>query len=177
MSRDCIDKITSRQSIRKFTSEPIPESIIEEIVDIGRSAPSGGNRQPWRIIIVTREDLKQQLVVAAYDQKFIAVAPVVYVVCAVSEESAERYQERGRTLYTLQDTAALTLNILLGAHLHGYGACWIGAFSEEAVTKVLNIPSHMRPVAMIPVGKIEGKLPPLRGRKSKSEIIVRERFD
>ncbi len=177
MSRDCIDKITTRQSIRKFTNEQIPDSIIEEIVDIGRSAPSGGNRQPWRIIIVTRDDLKQQLVLAAHNQKFIAIAPVVYVVCAVPEESAERYQDRGRTLYTLQDTAALTLNILLGAHLHGYGACWVGAFGEEEVARVLNIPSHMRPVAMIPVGKIDGKLPPLRGRKSKSEIVVRERFD
>lgn len=177
MSRDCIEKITSRQSIRKFTSEPIPDSIIEDIVNIGRSAPSGGNRQPWRIIIVTKADLKNQLVDAAHNQKFIAVAPVVFVVCAVPEESAERYQERGRTLYTLQDTAALTLNILYGAHLQGYGACWIGSFNEQEVSKILNIPSDMRPVAMIPVGKIDGELPPLRGRKSPTEIVITEQFD
>jgi nitroreductase len=177
MSRDCIEKITSRQSIRKFTSDPIPDSVIEDIVNVGRSAPSGGNRQPWRIIIVTRDDLKNQLVTAAYDQKFIGVAPVIFVVCAVPEESAERYKDRGRTLYTLQDTAAMTLNILFGAHLHGYGSCWIGAFNEDEVSKVLNIPSDMRPVAMVPVGKIDGDLPPLRGRKSPSEIVVRERFE
>ena len=177
MSKDCIEKITSRQSIRKFTNESIPDSIIEDIANIGRSAPSGGNRQPWRIVIVTKEDLKNQLVVAAYNQKFLAVAPVVYVVCAVPEESAEKYKERGRDLYTLQDTAALTLNILFGAHLHGYGACWIGAFNEEEVSKILNVPSDMRPVAMVPVGKIDGKIPPLRGRKSLSEIVIKEQFD
>ena len=177
MNKDCIEMITSRQSIRKFTSESIPDSIIDDIANIGRSAPSGGNRQPWRIVIVTKEDLKNQLVVAAYNQKFLAVAPVVYVVCAVPEESAEKYKERGRDLYTLQDTAALTLNILFGAHLHGYGACWIGAFNEEEVSKILNVPSDMRPVAMVPVGKIDGKIPPLRGRKSLSEIVIKEQFD
>jgi len=177
MNQDLIEKIKSRQSIRKFTSESIPDSIVDDIANIGRSAPSGGNRQPWRIVIVTKEELKNQLVVAAHNQKFIAVAPVVYVVCAVPEESAERYKERGRDLYTLQDTAAMTLNILFGAHLHGYGACWIGAFNEEEVSKVLNIPSDMRPVAMVPVGKVDGDVPPLRGRKSLSEIVIREQFD
>ena len=169
--------IPSRQSIRKFTSESIPDSIIDDIANIGRSAPSGGNRQPWRIVIVTKQDLKNKLVAAAHDQKFMAVAPVVYVICAVPEESAERYKERGRNLYTLQDTAALTLNILFGAHLHGYGACWIGSFNEKEVSKILNIPTDMRPVAIVPVGRIEGEIPPLRGRKSLSEIIIREQFD
>jgi len=177
MSKECIERIKSRQSIRKFTNEPIPDEIIEDIMNIARTAPSGGNRQPWRIVIVTKADLKDKLVTAAYNQTFIGVAPVVYVICAVPEESAERYKERGRTLYTLQDTAAMTLNILYGAHLHGYGACWIGAFDEEEVSKVLNIPGHMRPVSMVPVGRIDGKLPPLRGRKSPSEIVIREQFE
>ncbi|MFW9811435.1 MAG: nitroreductase family protein [Candidatus Thorarchaeota archaeon] len=177
MNRECIDRIISRQSIRKFTREPIPKSTIDDIANIGRTAPSGGNRQPWRLVIVTRNDLKNQLATAALNQKFIAAAPVVYVICAVPEESAERYGKRGRKLYTLQDTAAMTLNILYGAHLHGYGACWVGAFEEEEVTQVLNIPSDMRPVAMVPVGRIDGNLPTLRGRKSLSEIVVRERFE
>ncbi len=177
MSTDCIKKITSRQSIRKYTSEPIPKTIIEEIVRIGTSAPSAGNRQPWKIIIVTDKKLRDQLAIDAYNQNFIAVAPVIYVICAVPEESAERYQDRGRELYVIQDTAALTLNILYGAHLHGYGACWIGAFNEEAVSKTLCIPSDMRPVSMIPVGKIGGGIPPMRKRKNISDIIIKERFD
>ena len=177
MSIDCIEKIRSRQSIRKFTSESIPDSIIDDIIMTGIRAPSGGNRQPWRIIIVTNMELRNQLADAAFNQKFIATAPVVYVVCAVPEESAERYKDRGRKLYALQDTAALTLNILYGAHLHGYGACWIGAFDEDAVTKTLNIPANMRPVAMIPVGKIDGGLPPMRPRKTPAEIVVREQFE
>ncbi len=177
MNKDCIEIITSRKSIRKFTGESIPDSLIEDLVRIGTSAPSAGNRQPWRIIVVTDRELRNRLASAAFNQNFIAKAPVVYVVCAVPEESAERYQDRGRNLYILQDTAALTLNILYGAHLHGYGACWIGAFNEDAVREVLRIPPNMRPVSMIPVGKVDGPLPPPRQRRNISDIIVRERFD
>lgn len=177
MSKNCLDKIRSRRSIRKFKSESIDEAVIKDIVKAGFSAPSGGNRQPWRVIIVKDQDVKDQLVNAAGGQTFIAKAPVVFVVCGVPEESAERYRERGRTLYVLQDTAALTLNILHAAHILGYGACWIGAFNEEEVSSVLRIPSDMRPVAMIPVGKIEGKLPEMRPRRDLTEVVVKERFD
>lgn len=177
MSNECLNQIKSRRSIRKFSSELIDEGDIEDIVKTGFSAPSAGNRQPWRVVIVNNQDVKNQLSNAAGGQTFMAKAPVVFVVCGVPEESAERYKERGRTLYVLQDTAALTLNILHAAHMLGYGACWIGAFNEEEVSTILRIPSNMKPVSMIPVGKIEGKTPDMRPRRNHSETVVQERFD
>jgi len=66
--------------------------------------------------------------------------------------SASRYGRRGSELYCLQDTAAATENILLGVTALGLGACWVGAFSEGAAATVLDLPSHLRPVAMIPIG-------------------------
>ncbi len=176
MSKECLDQIRSRRSIRRFSSEPIDEGDIKDIVKIGFSAPSAGNRQPWRVVTVTEQEVKDQLSNAAGGQTFMARAPVGVIVCGVPEESAERYKERGRTLYVLQDTAALTLNILHAAHMLGYGACWIGAFNEDEVSKILQIPSNMRPVAMIPVGLIEGNLPEMRPRRNLSEVLVRERF-
>jgi nitroreductase len=59
----------------------------------------------------------------------------------------------------------------------GYGACWIGAFNEEEVSTILRIPSNMKPVSMIPVGKMEGKTPDMRPRRNHSETVVQERFD
>ncbi len=177
MSNECLNQIRSRRSIRKFSSELIDEGDIMDIVKTGYSAPSAGNRQPWRVVIVNDQDVKDQLSNAAGGQTFMAKAPVVFVVCGVPEESAERYKERGRTLYVLQDTAALTMNILHAAHMLGYGACWIGAFNEEEVSTILQIPSYMRPVSMIPVGKIEGKTPDMRARRDLSETVVRERFE
>ena len=177
MSKECLNQISSRRSIRRFSSEPIDEGHINDIVKAGFSAPSAGNRQPWRVIIVSDQDVKNQLSNAAGGQTFIAKAPVIFVVCGVPEESAQRYKERGKTLYVLQDTAALTLNILHAAHMLGFGACWIGAFNEEEVSKILRIPSNMRPVSMIPVGKIEGNLPEMRPRRNLSEVIIQERFE
>jgi len=177
MSKECLNQIMTRRSIRKFSSEPIDEKEIEDIVKVGFSAPSAGNRQPWRVVIVTDQEVKNRLSVAAGGQTFLAKAPVVFVVCGVPEESAERYKERGSSLYVLQDTAALTLNILHAAHFLGYGTCWIGAFNEEEVSSIIRIPSNMRPVSMIPVGKIDGNLPEMRPRRNHSEVIVRERFE
>ena len=176
MNNGCLNQIKSRRSIRRFSPEPISEGDIMDIVNSGFSAPSAGNRQPWRVVIVTDQKVKDKLSNAAGGQTFMAKAPVVFVVCGVPEESAERYKERGIALYVLQDTAALTLNILHAAHMLGYGACWIGAFNEEEVSTILRIPSNMRPVAMIPVGKIEGNLPEMRPRRNYSEVLVRERF-
>ena len=177
MSKKCLNQIRSRRSIRKFSSKSIDEREIEDIVKLGFSAPSAGNRQPWRIVIVSDQEIKNQLSIAAGGQTFLAEAPVVFVVCGVPEESAERYKERGSSLYVLQDTAALTLNILHAAHLLGYGACWIGAFNEEEVSTIIRIPSNMRPVAIVPVGKVEGNLPKMRPRRNLSAVIVREQFE
>lgn len=114
--------------------------MLQEILATGFSAPSAGNRQPWRVVIIKDGERKELLGMEAFGQTFIAKAPVNIVICAVPHESAERYGERGSALYALQDTAALTQNILLASHILGYGTCWVGAFDEEAVRKVLNVP-------------------------------------
>ena len=75
-----------------------------------------------------------------------------------------------------QDTAALTTSLLLGAHFKGYGACWVGAFDEETVTMILNVPAEMRPVALIPIGIPDGPVPKKRKRRPLSEILVKEGF-
>lgn len=176
MTNECLRRIQERQSVRRYSSKPISDEHINDILSTGFSAPSAGNRQPWRIVTVTRQDLKDRLAQAAGGQKFLAGAPVVLVVCAVPEESAERYGKRGFTLYVLQDTAALTQNLLLAVHLLGYASCWIGAFDEEQVRDILHVPQSIRPVAIIPIGKSNGKSPPKPIRKSKQQTVVRESF-
>ena len=76
------EAIELRRSIRKFRSDPVPEDILYELLDAARLAPSGSNAQPWRFKIVQDENSKKQLAKAAYDQSFIAEAPVVIVCCA-----------------------------------------------------------------------------------------------
>ena len=157
-------------------AESIPEEILVAILKTGFSAPSTGNRQPWRVVQVTAKELKERLTIAAGGQTFLSRAPVVFVVCAVPQESAERHGERGFTLYAFQDTAALTQNLLIAIHLLGYASCWISAFDEKQVIEVLNIPQGIRPVSIIPVGKLEGKLPSKPERRDMHEIIISETF-
>jgi nitroreductase len=176
MKHELIRKIQTRQSIRRYSNEPIAENDLKEILETGFSAPSAGNRQPWRVVIVKDRTRKDRLAGAAFGQSFSAEAPVLLVVCAVPYESAERYNERGATVYALQDTAALTQNILLASHALGYATCWIGAFNEEEVANILKVPEGMRPVSMIPIGYVEGVKPKTRPRKSISEVIVEEEF-
>jgi nitroreductase len=176
MTDDCLKRIQERQSIRRYSKESIPESDIEEILATGFSAPSAGNRQPWRVVKITYQEVKDKLALAAGRQTFLARATVVLVVCIVPQESAERYGDRGLTLYALQDAAALTQNLLLAIHLLGYASCWVGAFNEKEVKDALNIPQGVRPVAIIPIGKHEGKPPPKPTRRNWQETVIKESF-
>ena len=76
------EAIEKRRSIRKFKPDSIPYEHIEEIVDSARLAPSGCNAQPWRFKIVTEAEVKFQLAQSAFNQSFIATAPVIIVCCA-----------------------------------------------------------------------------------------------
>jgi len=76
------EAIENRRSIRKFKAEPVPEDILYELLDAARLAPSGSNAQPWRFKIVKDSETKDKLARAAYNQSFIAEAPVIFVCCA-----------------------------------------------------------------------------------------------
>ena len=76
------EAIERRRSIRKFKSDPIPDSHLRELLNSARLAPSGCNAQPWRFKIVKQESIKAKLAEAAYGQMFISQAPVIIVCCA-----------------------------------------------------------------------------------------------
>jgi len=149
---DVIEAIKKRRSIRKFRGEEIPEEVLKTILECARIAPSAGNRQPWVFIVVKDPEIKKRLVEASGNQTFLAQAPVVIVVCGDPEISGARYEDRGRSLYVVQDTAAATMNIILVATSFGLGTCWVGAFRESLVRQTLNLPSNLRPYALIPIG-------------------------
>ena len=163
---ELLDFLRTRRSIRRWKPDPIPDEYIEKMIEAARWAPSGANGQPWEFIIVRDAHVKRRLVAAALDQRFIEEAPVVIVVCAGETRSGQRYGQRGRSLYCLQDSAAATQNILLAAYDMKLGSCWIGAFNEGEVGKILKVPFGVRPIAIIPIGHPdETPSPPLRRPK------------
>jgi len=167
---ELLEAIKGRRSIRAYRPNPIPSEDVERLIDCARWAPSAGNLQPWEFIAVTQESKKLELARAALGQRFIAEAPVVLVVCADTWRSASVYGLRGESLYCIQDTAAAIQNLLLTAYSMGYGTCWVGAFNEETVRPVLNIPRRLRPVAIIPIG-VPGESPSPPPRRPVSQIL------
>src|SRR5574341_581917 len=93
--------IEQRRSIRKFKSDAVPDEHIMALLDAGRLAPSGCNAQPWRFKVVKDKETKSKLAQAAYNQSFIADAPVVLVCCADTKAyldgTASGLQDLGKT--------------------------------------------------------------------------------
>ena len=146
--------LETRYSVRAFDPVvDIPSEVVERILTAATQSPSAGNRQPWHFYVVRDPGLRGQLARAAYGQSFVAQAPIAIVVCANPDQSAERYHQRGRELYRLQDTAAAAEHILLAAVALGLGGCWVGAFDEKRAAQALNLPRQHRPVAILPIGK------------------------
>ncbi|MEM7818794.1 MAG: nitroreductase family protein [Candidatus Aenigmatarchaeota archaeon] len=151
------EAIFGRRSVRSFKKEEIDDRLIGLMLYCATQAPSAGNTQDWVFIVVKNEEIKRKLAKAALDQDFIVEAPVVVVVCSDLKKISLRYEERGERLYSIQDVAAATQNMLLAAYALGLSSCWVGAFDEEEVKFILELPEHIRPLAIIPVGYSEEK--------------------
>lgn len=171
MTKDVMDAIRERRSVRRFEPRPVPEATIGRLIESAVLAPSGGNQQPWHFFVVYNEARRRQLAEAALGQDFVARAPVTIVVCAEPGRSADRYGQRGASLYCIQDTAAAVQNIMLAATAFGLGTCWVGAFEEDAARAVLDLPDRLRPVAMIPVG-YPAEHPSFRPRRPLDEVVT-----
>lgn len=141
-----------RHSIRAYSSKEIPDEVLRRILEAANSAPSAGNLQAYEIVVVKDAKRKQQLAQAAYGQTFIAQAPVVLVFVQNPQRSSIRYGQRGVTLYSLQDATIACTFAHLAATALGLGSCWVGAFDDDAVARVINAPKGMRPVAILPIG-------------------------
>jgi nitroreductase len=152
MNMEIFECIISRQSVREYDKKDVPNELVGQLLEAATHAPSAGNLQPWEFIVVKDKKTKSELANAALRQRHVEEAPVVIVVCADVEKISDRYGERGKNLYCIQDTAAAIENMLLSATSLGLGTCWIGAFEEDKVKVILNIPDKLKPVALITVG-------------------------
>ncbi|RXE56017.1 nitroreductase [Methanoculleus taiwanensis] len=164
--------LKGRSSVREYRAEPLDGEEIEYILSCARTAPSAGNREAWDVVVVTDEDMRLELSLAALEQPHVRDAPAVFVVCANYIRSMSQYGERG-ILYAVQDATIAATYMMLAAHATGLRSCWTGAFREEEVRELLELPQHVRPIALLTVGK--GQPPQERtGRIALEEHVHRE---
>lgn len=146
---ECIEK---RRSVREFDELPVEWEKIGNILRAAQLAPSSGNVQDCRFVVVTDKTKRAALANAALKQHWIAKAPVIIVVYSEPKPTQRFYGLRGEKLYTIQNSAAAAENILLAAKDQDLASCWVGAFDENMVNRVLGAPQSARPQVMIPIG-------------------------
>ncbi len=170
---DFYDTIRRRLSVRAYRPDPVPDDVLNRILEAGRLAPSAKNIQPWKFVVVKDAAVRQALVPACRNQQFVGQAPVVICACALDGEAWHGMGGHGSAADV--DVAIALEHMILAAAAEGLGTCWVGAFLEEEVRKVLAVPDGMRPVALTPLGYPAREADP-RPRKPLSEIVCHDRF-
>ena len=138
---DALEAIRKRRSIRRYTEVAIPKSDLETIVDAGRLAPTGSNRQPWDFVIVT-----DRRMISRFELSGAWIASASAVIVVVMDP---------RSRWWIEDGAAAIENMLLASTALGYGSCWVEGdvlLREEQFKILLDVPAEKRVMALIPIG-------------------------
>ena len=177
---EVFEAIRAERPCRQFQSKPVPPEKIKAVLAAARLAPSQGNLQPWRFVVVQDDEQKRRLAQACVRGKPVGEAPIVIVAFAVEEDipvTVGGYI----SAYPL-DVAVAVDHLQLAATAEGLGTSWIVDFHEDKVRELLGVPEGIHPIAVIPIGYPAtptngGALSaPTDGRKSPDEIIAYNRY-
>ncbi len=161
---DFFDTITSRAIVRKYQKKNVPDNLIGVILHMANYAESAGNLQAWEFIVVKDDDAREQLYNATLKSDAVKSAPVSIIICADTRKMSLKYQERGESVYAVQDTASAITVMILAAEMLGLGTNWIRAFDEDRIKQVFGMPGDIRPMGVVTIGY----------PSEKSEIIRRQ---
>lgn len=146
---EALNAILSRRSIRKYTAEPVPKEVIQELLEAAMSAPSASNQQPWHFLVIDDRKTLDQIPKYHPYSSMLHEATVAILVCG---------DLRLATLkeFWVQDCSAATENILIAAQAKGLGAVWLGIYPEEERVKgiqdLLGLPERVIPLSLVPLG-------------------------
>jgi len=172
---DFYDVARTRRSVRKYRPDPIPQQVLNRVLDAARIAPSGSNRQPTRLIVVQDQETKDRVAKLCHDQAFIASAPLVVVACGRDIKfNRGQWMERCSMIV---DVAIAVDHLTLAARAEGLGTCWIGSFNGPELKQFLGLPDDVEVVAATPLGYPEGDpFTEPEGRIPLDEFVCRERW-
>lgn len=197
-----MDVIRSRRSIRNFRSDPIPDNVINDIIDAGRLSPSPGNSQNWYFGVIKDKFQREKLAYAAGEQMWISTAPAIIAVCTkldwdisiLPEDDFGLQVNRTRfsaefvdylrkypnqrvvtTLFINGGSGIPGEQMILTAVNHGLGACWVGFLDIEKANKVLGLPDDIICLNIIPIGYPNEK-PSEIERKGVEEVLFIDKW-
>jgi nitroreductase len=188
---DIFEAIQNRRSIRQYKSDPLDDATVQKVLEAAHWAPSWGNMQCWRFIVVrdinTKVQIADTIAKVQIDKEWvenaaaaaIKQAPVLIVFCAEIKRSGFNIDgvpltDKGEFWY-LFDVALSVENMLLAAHAQGLGTVIVGGFDTQKVSKILGVPADYTVVTMTPLGVPERK-GIVSPRKQLNEVLFKERF-
>ncbi len=197
------DAIEKRRSVRNYRPDSISADVLDRLLNAIRLAPSGGNQQPYKFIVVQDKEIKAKLAAACRwtpgapkGHEFIAEAPVAIVACSSEKGGISRfYREEGQMTLALgrdvpaeidrsaagylnlaEIDAAIALDhLILAATEEGLGTCWVAAIDELEVKRLLSVPDDMRVLVVVPIGYTDS-WPEARPRKRHEELFCQDRY-
>jgi nitroreductase len=182
--------LRTRFSVRQFRDQPIPDNVLQDILEAGRLSPSGGNEQPWAFGVITDRILIAQVAEIAHRQTWIAQAPLLIVLCTIGvddsrggrdiqihrfPEYAEAIREMDQELYWAlnqeeHQTKIAGTHMAMAALEHGVGSCWVSRFEVKPVAELLHLPKEVIPSEILVFGYPRQKRHPAQ-KKALDEVV------
>jgi nitroreductase len=163
-----------RYSSRKYKQIVVEDEKLNLVLEAGRIAPSAVNYQPWFFLVVRGENVENLR--ACYHRDWFKTAPMYIVLCSDHSRSWKRGDGKDHADI---DTAIAADHITLAATSIGLATCWVCNFNGQRLAEILNLPDHIEPVVILPLGYPDDVVDPERHsnkRKDLDEIVVYERF-
>ncbi len=164
--------VSARYSVRAYQSDPVPDDVLERILEAGRLAPTAANRQAFRILVIHTAGRESELG-RVYPQEWFVQPPLGMGVVALPGENWVRSDGRN---YCDVDAAIVMDHLILAAAELGLGTCWIGAFDPAAAREVLGLPDDVEPIVFTPLGYAADE-PRAKKRKPLAELVRYERWE
>jgi len=170
---DVFEAIKGRRSVRKYKRDVVPKELIEKMLDAARWAPSGGNIQPWKFIVISDKNLLE--LIRKVSPGYLGETPLAILVCSDKEKAYKTGGTLGRDYLTVADCSMAVENMLLAAYALGLGTCVVKSFARVAVKEFLGIPEGIEPELLVIVGyPAQTPTPPVRKRLE--EIAYMNRY-
>ncbi|MEM2463989.1 MAG: nitroreductase family protein [Candidatus Bathyarchaeia archaeon] len=176
---DIIEIIKTRRSIRKIRSDPVEEDKLLTILEAARWAPSWANTQCWELIIVKSAEIKEKLAEILIPgnpaAEAVRKAPIVIVACAKLGVSGFLHgkQVTDKGDWFMFDVALALQNLVLVAWSLGLGTVYVGAFDAKKAAEILEVPSGVSVVALVPLGyPMEVPKEPHRRKELKDFVYI-----
>ncbi len=190
-----VDLLQQRCSVRQFADRPVPPAVLDQILEAGRLAPSGGNEQPWRFGVITERERIAAIAGMSYNQAWVGGAAFLIVLCVVNYPAERGGRDVQMARYPAYAAAIAGMEKELYNRIHqeehqtkipgtlmalaaleqGVGSTWVSYFAVDEVSRYLNLPADCLAAEILAFG-YPAQAGRMRPKKSREEIVFYNRF-